>query len=116
MSATVVASYPFLTVTRTTATSSRSRCERSTISRGSPWRPRGSRQARRSSGSSRTVPGTAALASRQPRLPERLLVSPIGTDRQVDDLRQQLRQLVCLSGRNLVEEENLGLAEGESRV
>ena len=106
------------TVTLTTAASSRSRCERSTSSRGSPWRPRGSRQLPQvlRAIAHRTRHCLEPRSAGELRLAQRLLVAAEGADREVDDLGQQLRQSIGLAGGDLVEDQDLGLAEGEPGV
>src|SRR4051812_45114975 len=107
MSATVVASYPFLAVTRTTAACRRSRWDRVTSSRGNPCLPRGNRHLRRSSGLPVTFAGPVVVGLCQSRLLYGLVVSAERRLGQVDDLRAQLRQPLRAPRRDLVEDEEL---------
>src|SRR3954447_2891402 len=117
MSPTVVTSSLWVAAPWPPAASSRSRWERSTSSRGSPWRPRGSRQRRRSPGLSLTGRDTARCAfACKLWLPQGRLMASEGVDGEVDDLGEEVRQAVGLAVGDLVEDQDLGLPEGEARV
>ena len=109
---------PWPTVTRTTAASRRSRCERL------DQLPRQAVPAARQPPlaqvlglvAHRSAAPSVSVSRAQAGLLERLLVAAEGADRQVDDLGQQLGQAVGLAGGDLVEDQHLGPAEGEARV